>query len=399
MDRLHNWLSSDKLMHFFAAVIKIFAVLYLIAIFIGLANLANVVLTSIIQTVLLTTILWALHYVIKYNLRAMIKVSLGYNDDQTNDSLLLYWLTMICDVVIVIVWILAMLMIWGVEQDALLAWLYVITFKGVKVGETSFSITYLLKAVVVFLVVYYIMRLILRLIEKKVLPYTRFDQGTKDAISTVFGYAGLLLAIVMGVYALGISSTSLAFIVSAFTFGLSFGLKEIFNNFISGLILFIERPIKVGDWVEVGGESGVVKTIRLRATTVETFARKTLLVPNSQFITSTVSNDLYNPIARSEIVVECGYDDDPEVVRATLLSVVAEHPKVKKTPAPVVLFMNFNDSGLEFALRFFCMTEERTGLTSEIRYAIVEKFRQAGLEMPYPKRDIYIKEQPKTADA
>ncbi|MDF1761091.1 MAG: mechanosensitive ion channel [Coxiellaceae bacterium] len=394
MDRLYNWLSSEKLMHFSAAVIKVFAVLYVIAVFIGLTNLANVVLTDVIQTVLLTTILWALHYVIKSNLRVMIKVMRGYDDEKTNESLLLYWLTLSFDVVIFIAWALAMLMIWGIERDVLFAWLYLITFKGVKVGETSFSITYLLKAVVIFFVVYYVMRLILRLIEKKVLPYTRFDQGTKDAISTVFGYAGLLLAIVIGVYALGISSTSLAFIVSAFTFGLSFGLKEIFNNFISGIILFIERPIKVGDWVDVGGESGVVKNIKLRATTVETFARKTLLIPNSQFITSTVSNDLYNPIARSEIVIECGYDDDPIQVRDLLLSIVADHPKVKKSPAPVVLFMDFNESGLGFALRFFCMTEDRTNLTSEIRYTIIEKFREAGLEIPYPKRDIYIKEQP-----
>ncbi len=394
MDRLYSWLSSEKLMHFFAGLIQCIAMLYVVGVFIGYTNLANVILTNIIQTAMLTTILWSLHYVIKSNLKVVIKLSHGYDDEQASGSLLLYWLTVIFDVIIIVAWALVMLMIWGMDRDILFAWLYVITIKGVPVGETSFSITYLLKAVVVFLVVYYIMRLILQLIETKVLPYTKFDQGSKDAVSTIFGYAGLLLAIVMGVYALGISSTSLAFIVSAFTFGLSFGLKEIFNNFISGIILFIERPIKVGDWVDVAGESGVVKTIRLRATTVETFARKTLLIPNSQFITSVVSNDLYNPIARSEIKIECGYDDDPHAVRELLLSIVHDHPKVKKSPAPVVLFMNFNESGLEFALRFFCMTEDRTNLTSELRYTVVEKFREAGLEIPYPKRDIYIKEQP-----
>ncbi|MDF1654462.1 MAG: mechanosensitive ion channel [Coxiellaceae bacterium] len=394
MDRLYSWLSSEKIMAFFSGCLKVFAVFYVIAIFTGYTNLANAILINVIQTCMLTTVLWALHYVVKSNLKLMIKVAYGYDNEQVTASLLLYWLTVIIDVVLVFAWVLAMLMIWGVDPDRIIAWGYIITFKGVRVGETSFSVTYLLKAVFVFLIVYYIMRLLLRLIEKKVLPYTKFDQGTKDAVTTVFGYAGLLLAIVMGVYALGISSTSLAFIVSAFTFGLSFGLKEIFNNFISGLILFIERPIKVGDWVDVGGESGVVKNIKLRATTVETFARKTLLIPNSQFITSVVSNDLYNPIARSEIKIECGYEDDPHKVRDLLLSIVADHPKVKKNPAPTVLFLNFNESGLEFALRFFCMTEERASVTSEMRYLIVEGFREAGFEIPYPKRDIYIKEQP-----
>ncbi len=362
--------------------------------FTGYVNLVTVLAVSIVQALMLTSVMAALHFVIKNTLMHFISSLTGEADEAIAKSLWLYWLTVIFDVGIFITWLLMMSMICGLDSDSLIAWLYLITFTGVKVGSASFSITYLLKAVVIYFVVYYIMRLILRLMETKVFPYTHFDQGTKDAISTVFGYAGLLFAIVMGVYALGISSTSLAFIVSAFTFGLSFGLKEIFNNFISGVILFIERPIKVGDWVDVAGESGVVKNIKLRATTVETFARKTLLIPNSQFITSVVCNDLYNPIARSAITIEAGYDDNPEVIRDVLLAVAKAHKGVMKTPEPSVLFMDFNDSGLEFCLRFFCMTEDRSTITSELRYAIVEAFSKAGLEMPYPKRDVYIKENP-----
>lgn len=378
-------------------VLAIYAIIYLILLFFGFTNFANRVTVDSMQTIMLALFLVSLHFFIKSNIR-MAVLTFTEDDEQTVDqSLWLYWLVMVCDIVILVVWFLMMLMIWGIESDNLFAWLYMITFTGVKVGDASFSITYLLKAVVIYFVVYYVMRLILMLMERKVFPYTHFDQGTKDAISTVFGYAGLLLAIVVAVYSLGISSTSLAFIVSAFTFGLSFGLKEIFNNFISGVILFIERPIKVGDWVDVGGESGVVKNIKLRATTVETFARKTLLIPNSQFITSVVSNDLYNPIARSAITIEAGYDDDPALVKEVLLSVAKSNPSVMKDPEPSVLFVDFNDSGLEFCLRFFCMTEDRATLTSELRYTIIEEFRKAGLEIPYPKRDVYIKENVKPA--
>lgn len=394
MNKVLHCLSRVPWFKVATVITVLLAIAYLVLFFIGFTNLANIIAINVLQTLMLTFFLVALHHFIKLNVLTMLKTVAHCDDEAAKQSLLGYWLSALSDLVLIVVWVLMLLMIWGIESDNLLAWLYVITFTGVKVGSTSFSISYLFKAVVMFFVVYYAMRLLLMLIERKVFPYTRFDQGTKDAISTVFGYAGLLLAIVMAVYTLGISSTSLAFIVSAFTFGLSFGLKEIFNNFISGIILFIERPIKVGDWVDVGGESGVVKHIRLRATTVETFARKTLLIPNSQFITSIVSNDLYNPIARSAITIEAGYDDDPQAVKDVLLSVAESNPKVMKDPKPSVLFVNFNDSGLEFCLRFFCMTEDRATLTSELRYAIVEEFRRAGLEIPYPKRDIYIKESP-----
>lgn len=373
--------------------ISLLAVVYVVLNLLGYSNLAIVLSVDILQTIMLSIFLLAIHFAIKNAVQILLGISMNEEDDD-DSKLWQYWIMVAADLSIIVFWFLMMLMLWGLDSDSLTAWLYLITFTGVKVGSASFSITYLLKAIAIFFVVYYAMRLLLKLIEVKVFPYTHFDQGTKDAISTIFGYAGLLFAIVMGVYALGISSTSLAFIVSAFTFGLSFGLKEIFNNFISGVILFIERPIKVGDWVDVAGEKGVVKNIKLRATTVETFSRKTLLIPNSQFITSVVSNDLYNPVARSSIMIEAGYDDNPNQVKEVLLEVAKSHKKVMKKPEPSVIFSDFGESGLAFELRFFCMTEARTNVTSELRYAIVAAFSDAGLEIPYPKRDLYIKENP-----
>lgn len=374
--------------------VRVFAVVltivYFLLTFLGYDQLANVVLVGVLQTAVLALVFYQMHHVTRGVIAFLVKRYYEKRRSQADGKLLIYWSVVAFDLVYLCLFAVALLLIWGVHPDAIIDWVDLVFFKGVQVGETAFSVSYVLKAVIVYLVVYYLSKLIIRLVESKVFPYTRFDESTKSAISTVLGYSGLLLAIVLAVYTLGISSTSLAFIVSAFTFGLSFGLKEIFNNFISGIILFIERPIKVGDWVDVAGESGVVKNIKLRATTVETFSRKTLLIPNAQFITSVISNDLYNPVARGIITIECSYDDEPEKVRDLLLQVAARHQGVMQDPEPSVIFNNFNDSGLEFLLRFFCLTKNRTTIANELRYDIFNAFKEAGIEIPYPKRDVYI---------
>ena len=156
----------------------------------------------------------------------------------------------------------------------------------------------------------------------------------------------------------------------------------------------IERPIKVGDWVNVGEENGVVKKIRLRSTTVETFDKKTLLIPNSLFITSPVNNDLYNPVSRSTVAIECSYDDDPVLVQELLLKLAKEQTGVMEKPTPEAVFTGFGKNGLGFELRFFCKTIQRIEITSKIRFEIVKVFRENNIEIPFPKQDLYIKELP-----
>lgn len=368
------------------------ALSYPIFLFIGMRSLANAFLMGVLQTGAAITAFVICVHLTKMLTTLFTKKAFPLKKEKKKQEISAYWIQACLHIVLTFSLIILFLLIWGVYPHTVFEFLNTIFFKGFKVGSSDFSVLYLAKAIAIYFVVYYFFRLVLFIIEKHAFPYMQLDRGTKSAISTIVGYAGFVLAIVLAVYSLGLSGASLAFIVSAFTFGISFGLKEIFSNFISGLILLIERPIKVGDWVNVGSESGVVKRIRLRSTTVETFDKKTLLVPNSNFITSTVSNDLYNPISRAVIEIECGYDDDPVQVQELLLQVARTYEGIMDDPAPSVVFTGFNASGLGFNLRFFCSTTEKATLMSNIRFEIIKTFREHNIEIPYPKQDIYIKE-------
>lgn len=378
-------------------ILLVFLVAYPLAVFLGYADLINTFIMNLTQTIILITIVYSLHLACKRLISTILQSFNHSKDVLEAKSILNYWIMVCIDILLTASLIILTLLIWGLYPQTIYDVLNTIFISGIKIGESNFSVFFILKAVAVFFVVFYIFKLLLNILEKHVFPYTHADDGAKDAIQTIIGYIGLILAGIMAIYALGISSTSLAFIVSAFTFGISFGLKEIFNNFISGLILFIERPIKIGDWVNVAGETGVVKKIKLRATTVETFDKKTLMIPNSQFITSVVSNDLYNPISRATIALECGYDDDPQRVKSALIETAKAENGVLSDPEPSAVFTGFNESGLGFELRFHCQTIEKATICSNIRFSIIEAFRKEGFEIPYPKRDIYIKEGPNQA--
>ena len=373
-------------------LVCILVFIYPLLIFVGYSNLANYILMNLLQTVLCIALFLSADFSLRWLIRIGLKKVLNKNDKEFSESLLAYWIVTLFDIFVFIFMFMALSLIWGVLPQSITDMLQIIFVDGIQIGGSTFAVLTLLEAVILFFIVYYITKLIVFIMHKKVFPYTRIDQGSKEAITIGLQYAGLIIGIVMAVSSLGFSASSIAFIISAFTFGLSFALRDIFSNFLSGIILLIERPVKIGDWVDVGNESGVVKKIRLRATIVETFNRKTLLIPNSQFITQTVSNDMYNPIARLIVEIECSYDDDPEEVKGVLLSIARNHAEIIKDPEPSVLFDNFNSSGLLFKLRVFCLTANRTSLSSALRYIIFDEFKKNGIEIPYPKQDIYIKE-------
>lgn len=374
----------------------ILSIIYGGLIFSGYSDLANTALVNLIQTIFLSFLILLIHKGLKLLISNASEKILDAGSD-SQKKLLVYWSMVFFDTILFILFIISLFLVWGAYPQSIYHTLDVIFLSGIKVGESSFSVLHIAKAIVIYLTVYYLFKLILFVLDNHAFPYTNFDDGAKNAISTVIGYVGLIAAVIMAVYSLGLTSTSLAFILSAFTFGISFGLKEIFSNFISGLILLIERPIKIGDWVNVGNESGEVKKIRLRSTMVETFDKKTLMIPNSQFITATVSNDLYNPIARATVDIECSYNDNPVQVQELLMALAAKVPGILSKPAPCVIFTGFGASGLGFQLRFFCETTEKVKLTSQMRFEIIKAFRENNIEMPYTKQDLYIKELPEKA--
>jgi small-conductance mechanosensitive channel len=223
---------------------------------------------------------------------------------------------------------------------------------------------------------------------------TPMSPGMQSAAIKITGYVILVLGTLVVLQSVGINLTTLNVLAGAVGIGVGFGLQAIASNFISGLIILFEGPIKVGDRIEVGEVVGDVIAINARATTVLTNDNIAIIVPNESFISSNVTNWSHNDrTVRFKIRVGVAYGSDTRLVERLLLQAAATNPSVLKKPEPLVRFMEFGDSSLNFELRVF--TQElmnREGrLRSELNFAIDDLFREYGVQIPYPQRDIHIK--------
>ena len=193
---------------------------------------------------------------------------------------------------------------------------------------------------------------------------------------------------------------NLAIIAGALSVGIGFGLQNIVNNFVSGLILLFERPIRRGDWIVAGNTEGFVKSINIRSTQIETFDHADVIVPNSELISQQVTNwMLADRYGRVVVPVGVSYDADPEQVRDILLGIAEAHPLVLKNhhtlPGPNVLFRQFGESSLDFELRFFItQVDQRLSTISQINFEIFRAFRREGIEIPFPQRDLHLRSWP-----
>ncbi len=236
-------------------------------------------------------------------------------------------------------------------------------------------------------------------LENRWLKKTDMDRGAREAMVTITGYLFVALAFFIGLSVAGFEFQNLAIIAGALSVGIGFGLQNIVNNFISGLILLFERPIKTGDWIVVGDTEGYVKRIRIRSTQIQTFDRADVIVPNSELISSQVTNwMLKDERGRLRLSVGVAYGSDTDQVREILERIASEHPRVVtdgSLPKPRVLFRGFGDSSLDFELRAFIRNiDERLGVISDLNFAIDKAFREAGIEIPFPQRDIHVRDMP-----
>lgn len=266
-------------------------------------------------------------------------------------------------------------------------------FFGFSIGGLNISLSTILTAFLLFLVGYVITVAIRNWLSNRLLPTTKLDIGLSNSITTMFGYAGFILAAILAISAAGFDLSNLAIVAGALSLGVGFGLQSIVSNFVSGLILLTERPIKSGDWVVTTGGEGTVKRISVRSTEIETFDRAMIIVPNSTLITDPVTNWTHtNTLGRIIIPIGVGYNSDPDEVREILLSCADEHTGILRKPAPVVYFMDFGADALQFQLRaFLADINYCLEVQSELRFACLRKFRKAGIEIPYPQRDLHIR--------
>jgi potassium efflux system protein len=231
------------------------------------------------------------------------------------------------------------------------------------------------------------------LLEMAVLQHLPFDAGARYAVATVCRYLITIVGLSLCCVMLGLGWSKVQWLVAAMGFGLGFGLQEIFANFISGLIILIERPVRVGDVVTVDNVTGVVSRIRMRATTVTDSDRRELIMPNKDLITGRVLNwTLTDPVNRVVINVGIAYGSDTRRAAEILLNLAQRHPNVLDDPPPRVSLESFGDSALNFVLKCFLPNMENRGtVIHELHMGIDTEFRKAGIEMPYPQQDVHVR--------
>jgi len=236
-------------------------------------------------------------------------------------------------------------------------------------------------------------------LEIAVLQRLRVEAGTRYATRTISNYLIVAIGIVLVCNTLGIGWPSVQWLVAALSVGLGFGLQEIFANFVSGLIILLERPVRVGDTVTVGTISGVVTRIKMRTTTITDWNRKELIVPNKSFITSELINwSLSDPILRMDFIVGLEYGSNTTLAHQVMVKVAKEHPLVLDKPEPTVFFKDFGDNSLNFEVRVFVSEATNTGRTRvihDLHMAIDQAFREHDIVIAFPQRDLHLK----TADA
>jgi small-conductance mechanosensitive channel len=196
----------------------------------------------------------------------------------------------------------------------------------------------------------------------------------------------------MAASVLGLTATQLTVLFGALGVGIGFGLQNIVNNLVSGLILVFEQPLKVGDRVEASGNLGIVKRIGVRATVLRTFDGAEVIVPNSDLTSKEVTNwTLSDPISRIEVRVGVAYGSDPDQVIAVLRQVATENSRVLREPEPLPLMVGFGDSSLDFRLLCWTRDEDRLEIVSEVHLSVNAALRDAGIEIPFPQRDLHVK--------
>jgi len=231
------------------------------------------------------------------------------------------------------------------------------------------------------------------LLEIVLLQRLPLENSSRYAITTISRYIITVAGLIFTFGAVGIRWSSIQWLAAAITVGLGFGLQEIFANFVSGLIILFERPVRVGDVVTVAGIDGVVTRIRVRATTVTDWNRKELIIPNKELVTGQVINwTLSDRTLRIVIPVGIAYGSDTRKAREILLDIACRNPRVLKDPAPSALFQGFGASSLNFELRCFVGDmPERVDVSDELYFAIDDEFRKAGIEIAFPQQDVHVR--------
>lgn len=261
-------------------------------------------------------------------------------------------------------------------------------------GGVPITVYFLIKVAVFVVALVLVSHFTMRLLQRRVLTHTPLALGQQYAVARVISYIVFLLGLTVGLQSLGVNLNSLVVVGGALGIGVGLGLQAVVSNFVAGLILLVEQPIKLGDRIDVGETQGDVVRLSGRSTWIRTNENVIMIVPNSEFINQRVTNWTANDRqVRISVGVGVGYGSDPKVVRDILLRVAKANADVLPDPAPDVMFKDFGDSTLDFELRVWTVQQVQTPvvLKSDLYFAIFDAFQKAQIELPFPQRDLHVR--------
>ncbi|AXA32937.1 mechanosensitive ion channel family protein [Francisella adeliensis] len=263
-------------------------------------------------------------------------------------------------------------------------------------GETLLGVDILplqsfLESLSVLVVMFISAKIVMLFAEKRIYPYTNWDLGTKEATTSIIKYIFIITAIFLFIKSLGISNTTIAFIASGLSVGLGFAMQDLVKNFFAGLVMLIERPVKIGDWVNVENEIGVVKRISIRATEVLTFNNNSLIIPNNVMITNIVSNETLDRTSRLVIDIKVAYRHDPEEVMDICRRVVTSEKRIFFTPPPEFILLELGDSAMTVSVRAYCLRIHNFDISSDLRMMFLKALKENNIEIQPSKMDVRIK--------